>query len=639
MVESRLSTLAAPVSEVIDTLAVSEPLDLASLRRITSAAAVEDAETRGLITLHSVDGRVEVRIAHPLYGEVRKQRAPATRLRRLRGLVAADLADGDDGNDLRTVVRRAVLTLDSDLEPDPDLLVTAARAALGLADLSLAERLSKAAIRAGSATEAAYVGAFTLGRLGRGEEADEVLAGIPTDTFTWSDRARLAFTRATIRFFTIADPQGAKALIDNASQAIPEAEFRSNIDAFLTVYWATLGRPETARESAKNLRLDQLPEFVAPVTTSAVIVALGDLGRTSEAVAAADIGYANVAASFDAAHLKFAIADRHVGALLQSGRVREAWEVAELLREQGDDLADAARPFCEGIVGRAAHGIGRLDTACALLGSVVRSLSAYDEAVGWRYRYQITYTIALAMCGAAEEAVAELSDLNRRRHPSWRCVDYERELAHAWVAAAQGAVSEAICVSLSAAEIARANGQLVPEIVCLQTATQFGDRSTAARLHEVADLVEGPRATLAARFADALHADDGAELASVSAEFEQMGDCVAALDAAAHAGLAYRKHGLRGSAYGCAARAEALAKECGASTPAPREIIEPLPLTSREREIVMLISTGLSSRAVADRLTLSVRTVEGHLYQAMKKTGAASRDELIAMLPQRTVRA
>ncbi|GFG52722.1 hypothetical protein CQY20_01715 [Mycolicibacterium agri] len=53
----------------------------------------------------------------------------------------------------------------------------------------------------------------------------------------------------------------------------------------------------------------------------------------------------------------------------------------------------------------------------------------------------------------------------------------------------------------------------------------------------------------------------------------------------------------------------------------------------------MLISMGLSSRAVADRLTLSVRTVEGHLYQAMKKTGAASRDELIAMLPQRTVRA
>lgn len=126
MVESRLSTLPAPVSEVIDTLAVSEPLELASLTRITSAAAVEDAETRGLVTLNSVDGRVEVRVAHPLYGEVRKLRAPATRLRRLRGLVACDLADCDDGNDLRTVVRRAVLTLDSDLEPDPHLLVTAA---------------------------------------------------------------------------------------------------------------------------------------------------------------------------------------------------------------------------------------------------------------------------------------------------------------------------------------------------------------------------------------------------------------------------------------------------------------------------------------------------------------------------------
>jgi DNA-binding CsgD family transcriptional regulator len=56
-------------------------------------------------------------------------------------------------------------------------------------------------------------------------------------------------------------------------------------------------------------------------------------------------------------------------------------------------------------------------------------------------------------------------------------------------------------------------------------------------------------------------------------------------------------------------------------------------LTEREREIVMLLASGLSARAVAERLCLSHRTVENHIYRAMSKTGAASRDELVALMP------
>jgi DNA-binding CsgD family transcriptional regulator len=57
-----------------------------------------------------------------------------------------------------------------------------------------------------------------------------------------------------------------------------------------------------------------------------------------------------------------------------------------------------------------------------------------------------------------------------------------------------------------------------------------------------------------------------------------------------------------------------------------------LPLADREREIVMLLGQGLSGRAVAERLILSVRTVAGHLYRAMAKTGATSRDKFAALL-------
>ena len=50
LIESRIGALPTPVSDVVDALAVGEPIELAALRRITDPAAVEEAETRGLIT-------------------------------------------------------------------------------------------------------------------------------------------------------------------------------------------------------------------------------------------------------------------------------------------------------------------------------------------------------------------------------------------------------------------------------------------------------------------------------------------------------------------------------------------------------------------------------------------------------------
>lgn len=50
-------------------------------------------------------------------------------------------------------------------------------------------------------------------------------------------------------------------------------------------------------------------------------------------------------------------------------------------------------------------------------------------------------------------------------------------------------------------------------------------------------------------------------------------------------------------------------------------------LTPREREIAPLTAT-LSNREIAERLTLSIRTVENHVARSMKKLGLSSRSEL-----------
>jgi DNA-binding CsgD family transcriptional regulator len=636
LIESRIGALRGPVSDVVDTLAVGEPIELAALTRITDPAAVEEADTRGLITLEPVVGGVEVRVAHPLYGEVRRRRAAPTRLRRLRGLVAAELAVADDRDDIQVVVRRATLSLDSDLTPDADLLVRAAQGAVWLADLTLADRLADAAARAGAGPEPKFVRAHALSWLGRGEEADAVLAEIDSGASTDRDRARLAFLRASNMLWALGDPARAKDIIDEASH-ITSPQARSYIDAFLTIYWFAMDQPEAATQVSTHLALDDLPAVVGAEIAWVLAVIAADAGRTAEAEAIADAGYVAAARSFDAPHMRFNIADAHISALLLSGRISDALDVAAQVRRQAADLPGAAQLIGSGVAGRAALGAGRLDTAGAMLAEGAQGLSA-SHAIGWGYRYHIPRTTAVAIQGSTGEAAAMLDVLDTMRRP-FRSLDYESSVARAWVAAGQGAVSEAITVVLSAAERAAAAGQFAAEVVCRQTATQFGDRTSAPRLRELESIVEGPRVGLAARFAVALRDRVAVELSSVSDDFERMGDLVAAVDAAAQAALVYRSQGLRGSALICSARGDALAEQCGgASTPALRRATEPLPLTDREAEIVMMIVEGLSNRAIAERLTVSVRTVESHIYRAMSKTGTTSRDELAALIPSSRAR-
>ena len=55
------------------------------------------------------------------------------------------------------------------------------------------------------------------------------------------------------------------------------------------------------------------------------------------------------------------------------------------------------------------------------------------------------------------------------------------------------------------------------------------------------------------------------------------------------------------------------------------------PLTEREREVRGLLVQGLPDRAIAQRLVLSVKTVEKHVGAVLRKTGARNRTELAAL--------
>jgi DNA-binding CsgD family transcriptional regulator len=54
-------------------------------------------------------------------------------------------------------------------------------------------------------------------------------------------------------------------------------------------------------------------------------------------------------------------------------------------------------------------------------------------------------------------------------------------------------------------------------------------------------------------------------------------------------------------------------------------------LTPREREVVSLVALGNTSLQIAEQLVISPETVRTHVRNAMAKTGARTRAQLVAM--------
>ena len=437
LVESRIGDLPVAVADAMDALAVGEPIELAMLHRIASREAVEQADLRGLIRLAPGDDRVEVWLAHPVYGQVRRRTAAQTRLRRLRGELAEELAAAEDSDDVRMLVRRGALLLDSDLDLDAGLLVSAARGATAMGDLPLADRLAKAAGRAGGGAEAMFVRGHALSWQGLGQEAEEVLAGVPLAEMSDEEHARLTYLRASNLLWALADPKRAEDVIDAGAARVAAGQAATSIQAVRGVYLFAVDRPVEALAVLEELVLEELPPIVGAETAWALATMYADAGRTADAVAAAEAGYEIAVRCADAPHMRFNIADSHVTALLLAGRVGEAVEVAERARGQAADLPGTAHLLGPAVAGRAALAAGRLVQACEWLEQAAGALSATGHAQGWGYRYGIPRATALAMRGRWQEARSVLAQLETVRRP-FRRLDYEKSVAAAWVTAGAG---------------------------------------------------------------------------------------------------------------------------------------------------------------------------------------------------------
>jgi DNA-binding NarL/FixJ family response regulator len=116
-------------------------------------------------------------------------------------------------------------------------------------------------------------------------------------------------------------------------------------------------------------------------------------------------------------------------------------------------------------------------------------------------------------------------------------------------------------------------------------------------------------------------------------QFEQIGALLSAADAYAQAAVVAEACDDRRRSVEAAAAASRLAAECGGiRTPALELAAHPLPLTVREREIANLVAAGLSNKDIADRLVVSVRTVDSHVAAVLGKLGVPTRREAAAVV-------
>jgi DNA-binding CsgD family transcriptional regulator len=241
---------------------------------------------------------------------------------------------------------------------------------------------------------------------------------------------------------------------------------------------------------------------------------------------------------------------------------------------------------------------------------------------------------AEAMAGRAEEARAALQRgyATQGAGRSNSLADDSLHLARVLVLAAEGNHVEAQEIALKGAQATGEAVLIEAERLHLYMRVGGAPRRVAPRLNEIAAASRAGMAELWARQALAAHDGDGAKLEAVAAEFERVGARIFAAEAAAQAAVAHGAGGSDDARRRAEGRAARLASACGAGGLTLVTTMRMSALTAREQQTARLVARGLSNAEIAARLSLSVRTVESHIYRATTKLGLHDRAALGALL-------
>jgi DNA-binding CsgD family transcriptional regulator len=185
------------------------------------------------------------------------------------------------------------------------------------------------------------------------------------------------------------------------------------------------------------------------------------------------------------------------------------------------------------------------------------------------------------------------------------------------------------------ATAAEASGRAGTLLEILAMCWDLGDSSVIPQVRTVAGTVQGGWAEALHTLAGDWDEAGGDALMETAAALEGAGFLNLAREAYARASTVLDGEGERRRSRQAVAQRERCDHELGERFREGRFIAAApsVHLTRREQDIVELAVQGMTDREIAQRLMVSVRTVEGHLYRTYVKLGVRSREELESALP------
>ena len=624
---TRLRRLDPELRQAVELVSLAEPADVELLESAgVPRRQLENAEETGLLVTVEVGQRIAVRLAHPLYGETIRARMPVLRRQRLyRTLATALDTIAPAGTNL---VRRAQWRLAARLPAEPATLVAAARQAMAALDRDLALRLAEAA--AGDAGAGLLV-AELLAWQGRADEAEHRFAELDRTASTDEELALAVRGRALNLALGLNRLADAREVVARALDRLHDPVCRLEVAGITVVLALHANSPRRAEQAWLELPVIEPPPRLALASIPSVVIMLTLHGLTDQAQAYAEHGLGQLRAADDPdRHVVNEMTERSlVNALLLAGQVSDAGRlVDERYRLALESRADDHRAVWGMLRGAVALAAGRLNTATRWLREASVALDEQPSLGGPAGRLLCLGLLAQSAAQGGDTAAAV--EAIRRGHPvaTDDLLVPEYGLAKAWEAASRSDLGAARRLAIEVATTSAAEGNVAGQLLAWRDVNRFGD-ATAALAGLRAVPAEGPAAEVYVAHAEAAADADAARLLAVADRMAGLGLDLLAAEAAAQAADAYLRTGHTVRAAAATDRAGVLRARCeGARTPLLALVGADSVLSERERQVAVLAGRGRSNRAIADQLSVSVRTVENHLHHVFGKLGITRRSQL-----------
>jgi DNA-binding CsgD family transcriptional regulator len=628
LVEARLGELGADERELMELVSLGEPLGQRELDALGDAPVAERLERAGFLRVRVNNGHLQIRLGHPVYGDVVRAGLPMLRVASMsRALAESVEASGttDDEDILRIGSWR--LTGGGG---NPQLMLAAATAARWRYDFPLAQRLVEAARGLGGGFDADLLAARLAGIQGRSDAAETELAALAEVAVDDAQRAKVTIARMD-NFLYSDRPSDSLKVATEAENAIREQHWRDEIVARRSAVLVATDGPLATLKAVTPL--------LAGSTSSNALVwacltgarSLARMGRCQEALELTERGHAAQLALTEPIEWYpwFHLFNR-CEALVNVGRLRDAEALARSEYDTG--LADHS-PEAQGCfalqLAKVCLARGRVRDAAAHAREAVAVLRRIGRPM---FLHEALHILAMARAHIDDVAGAEivLAKVDEFALPRRTYDAADALVARAWTAAAQAHLPQARKLANEAAQLALKSGDLVMASVAMHTQARFGAPcEVTAELDRLERRIDEGIVNPMAAHARHLAKDNPQGLQDAAAAFADLGADLMAADAAADAAVAWTRQGHTRNAAAATRLAVALADACqGATTPALQSVDARARLTPAEHETAALAAAGYSNKAIADELVLSVRSVENRLQRVYEKLGISSRAAL-----------